>query len=121
MESNEPIKPFDFPQFTESSVSIIGIGGGAGRIVDKMQTCELPDTDLCAFGMNKKEMGELSLAHKYLIGTDGLGSGKNRKFAETECDKSLPNLEEVIKNKILSIFVVCLGGGNRRRLHKNIP
>lgn len=111
MESNESIKPFDFSQFTGISVSIIGIGGGAGRIIDKMQKSEQSDIDFCTFGMNRKEMCELSLAHKYLIGTDGLGSGKNRKFAETECDKSLPNLEEVIKNKFLSIFVVCLGGG----------
>lgn len=68
---------FDFQPKT-CSFSIIGIGGGAGRIVEKMQKCELPDTDLYVFGMNKKEMRELSLAHKYLIGTDGLGSGKDR-------------------------------------------
>lgn len=111
MESNEAIRSFDFPEFTRPSVSIIGIGGGAGRIVDKMQMCKQFDAEFCAFGMNRVEMSELSLAHKYLIGTDGLGSGKQRKFAETECDKSLHNLEEVIKNKSLSIFVVCLGGG----------
>lgn len=110
MESNESIKTFDFPQFTEPSVSIIGIGG-AGRIVDKMQTRELPNIDLCAFGMNKKEMSELSLAHKYLIGTDGLGSGKNRELARDECNKVLPHLERELANKKMSFFVVCLGGG----------
>ncbi len=111
MESNEPIKTFEFPQFTGPSVSIIGIGGGAGRIVDKMQTCELPNIDLCAFGMNRKEMSELALAHKYLIGTDGLGSGKNRELAKDECNKALPHLERELSNKKTSFFVVCLGGG----------
>ena len=102
--------PFDF-QLKKSSISIIGIGGGAGRIVNKMQACELPDTELSVFGMNRKEMEELSLPHKYLIGADGLGSGKDRSLAESECQKILPSLEKIITDKILSCFIVCLGGG----------
>lgn len=70
MEDNNLEFPFDF-QLKKSSVPIIGIGGGAGRIVNKMQACELTDTDLSVFGMNKKEMEELSLPNKYLIGADG--------------------------------------------------
>ena len=60
MEDNNLEFPFDF-QLKKSSVSIIGIGGGAGRIVNKMQACELTDTELSVFGMNRKEMEELSL------------------------------------------------------------
>lgn len=113
MEKNdlsEPVFDFGIPHKT-CSFSIIGIGGGAGRIVEKMQKCELPDTDLYVFGMNKKEMRELSLANKYLIGTDGLGSGKDRRLAEAECKKSLPCLEQILADKLVSIFIVCLGGG----------
>ncbi len=61
--------------------------------------------------MNRKEMEELSLPHKYLIGADGLGSGKDRSLAESECQKILPSLEKFITDKILSCFIVCLGGG----------
>lgn len=113
MEKNdlsEPVFDFGIPHKT-CSFSIIGIGGGAGRIVEKMQKCELPNTDLYVFGMNKKEMRELSLANKYLIGTDGLGSGKDRRLAEAECKKSLPCLEQILADKLVSIFIVCLGGG----------
>lgn len=110
MEDNNLEFPFDF-QLKKSSVSIIGIGGGAGRTVNKMQACELPDTELSVFGMNRKEMEELSLPHKYLIGADGLGSGKDRSLAESECQKILPSLEKFITDKILSCFIVCLGGG----------
>lgn len=110
MEDNNLEFPFDF-QLKKSSVSIIGIGGGAGRIVNKMQACELPDTELSVFGMNRKEMEELSLPHKYLIGADGLGSGKDRSLAESECQKILPSLERILTGKILSCFIVCLGGG----------
>lgn len=76
-----------------------------------MQACELTDTDLSMFGMNKKEMEELSLPNKYLIGADGLGSGKDRSLAEVKCQKILPSLEKIITDKILSCFIVCLGGG----------
>ena len=96
---------------SKPAISIIGIGGGAGRIVNKMQVCELPDTELSVFGMNRKEMEELSLPHKYLIGADGLGSGKDRSLAESECQKILPSIEKIITDKILSCFIVCLGGG----------
>lgn len=113
MEKNdlsEPVFDFGIPHKT-CSFSIIGIGGGAGRFVEKMQKNELPDVDLCVFGMNGEEIGELSLAHKYLIGTDGLGSGKDRRLAEAECKKSLPCLEQILADKLVSIFIVCLGGG----------
>lgn len=110
MEDNNLEFPFDF-QLKKSSVSIIGVGGGAGRIVNKIQTCKLTDTELSVFGMNRKEMEELSLPHKYLIGADGLGSGKDRSLAESECQKILPSLEKFITDKILSCFIVCLGGG----------
>lgn len=111
MEDNNLEFPFVFPKESKPVISIIGIGGGAGRIVNKMQACELPDTELSVFGMNRKEMEELSLPHKYLIGADGLGSGKDRSLAESECQKILPSLEKFITDKILSCFIVCLGGG----------
>lgn len=110
-EKTNSIMPFYFPKDHKSIVSIIGIGGGAGRIVNKMQACELTDTELNVFGMNRKEMEELSLPHKYLIGADGLGSGKDRSLADAECQKILPSLEKIITDKKLSCFIVCLGGG----------
>ena len=86
-ENTTSTKPFYFPKENKSIVSIIGIGGGAGRIVNEMQDYEFLKRYLYVFGMNRKEMEELSLPHKYLIGTDGLGSGKNKRFAESECKK----------------------------------
>ena len=38
-EKTNSIMPFYFPKDHKSIVSIIGIGGGAGRIVNKMQAC----------------------------------------------------------------------------------
>ena len=72
MEDNNLEFPFVFPKESKPVISIIGIGGGAGRIVNKIQACKLTDTELSVFGMNRKEMEELSLPHKYLIGADRL-------------------------------------------------
>lgn len=118
MENNKLDFPSDF-HLKKLSVSIIGIGGGASRIVNNMQTFELPDTELSVFGMNRKEMHELSLPHKYLIGKDGLGSGKDRSLAETECIKVLPSLEKILTDKTLVCYIVCLGGGTGEGCIKN--
>ena len=107
-------KLFDYRPLIPGSgrfASIVGIGGGAGRVVDQMRKCCLPDVQLYAFGMNRKEMDELSLCGKYLIGQEGLGSGKDRFLAEYECNNSLPVIENILKNKLITVFVVCLGGG----------
>ena len=110
MEDNDWELPFDF-RLNKTFVSIIGIDGRAGRIVNQMQAYGVPDTELSVFGMNSKEMEKLSLPHKYLIGADGPGSGKNRDIAEYEYQKILPSLEKILTGKILSCFIVCLGGG----------
>lgn len=70
-------KLFDYRALIPGSgrfASIVGIGGGAGRVVDQMRKCCLPDVQLYAFGMNRKEMDELSLCGKYLIGHKGIQS-----------------------------------------------
>lgn len=107
-------KLFDYRPLIPGSgrfASIVGIGGGAGRVVDQMRKCCLPDVQLYAFGMNRKEMDELSLCGKYLIGQEGLGSGKDRFLAEYECSKSFPAIESVLRGRLVAVFVVCLGGG----------
>ena len=50
-------KLFDYRALIPGSgrfASIVGIGGGAGRVVDQMRKCCLPDVQLYAFGMNRK-------------------------------------------------------------------
>lgn len=49
-------------------------------------------------------MKELSLHNKHLIGQEGLGSGKNRFLAEYECNNSLPVIENILKNKLITVL-----------------
>ena len=63
-------KLFDYRPLIPGSgrfASIVGIGGGAGRGIDPMRECWLPDVQLYAFGMNREEMDGLSLCGQYLI------------------------------------------------------
>lgn len=47
---------FNFPSHISEYFSIIvGIGGGASRVVNQMQKLCLPDVGLYAFGMNRKK------------------------------------------------------------------
>lgn len=101
---------FDFPPKPDYSATIIGLGGAAGRIVDKLVDKDIPDTKLCAFGMNKQEVSSLVLADKFLIGSDGLGSGKNRDLATLACRHSLPVIEKILSVPFVAIYVACLGG-----------
>ena len=50
-------KLFDYRPLISGSgrfASIVGIGGGASRVVDQMRKCCLPVVQLYAFGMNRK-------------------------------------------------------------------
>lgn len=80
MESNGLANVFNLSLGKEATVSIIGVGSGVGRIVDRIQACGLPNTELCAVGMNGEELKEIVFLHKYL------------------------------SNKLLSCLIVCLGG-----------
>lgn len=104
-------KLFDYRPLIPGSgrfASIVGIGGGAGRVVDQMRKCCLPDVQLYAFGMNRKEMDELSLCGKYLIGQEGLGSGKDCFLAEYECSKSFPAIETVLRGRLVAVLWYAL-------------
>ncbi len=63
-ENTNSTIPFYFPKEYKSIVSIIGIGGGAGRIVNEMQVHEFLKRYLYVFDMNRKEMEELSLLNR---------------------------------------------------------
>lgn len=117
-------KLFDYRPLIPGSgrfASIVGIGGGAGRVVDQMRKCCLPDVQLYAFGMNRKEMDELSLCGKYLIGQEGLGSGKDRFLAEYECSKSFPAIERCIKGQTCGDVCGMPWWRNRRGVYQVFP
>lgn len=94
---------------TPSLVSVIGIGGDAGRIVNEMRASESGEIGLYVFGTDSSELSGLSIDNKYLLG-DGLGSGNERACAEAVCVESLTLIEESVNSSPFEVFVVSLGG-----------
>ena len=68
------------------------------------------DTRMCVFGMNSQEIDDVSFAEKYLIGDDGLGSGKDNLTAMYASRKLLPVVNKIILVPVMVVYVVCLGG-----------
>ena len=93
MEQITDLSSLDLPQGSYIC-SIIGLGGVAGRIVDKLKDRSIPDTKLFVFGMNRQEIDALSITDKFIIGNDGLGSGKDHNMAMLACRSSIPIIRE---------------------------
>ena len=110
MKQNECMSTFDSIQTKIYKAAIIGLGGAAGRIVDRLKDCSIPDARLFAFGMNRQEIGALSITDKFIVGNDGLGSGKDRNMVMSACQLSMPIIEKILSVPIMAVFVVCLGG-----------
>lgn len=66
------------------------------------------DTRMCVFGMNSQEIDDVSSAEKYLIGDDGLGSGKDNLTAMYASRKLLPVVNKIISVPVMVVYVVCL-------------
>jgi cell division protein ftsZ len=110
MKQNECMSTSDSIQTKTYKAAIIGLGGAAGRILDRLKECSIPDARLFAFGMNRQEIGALSITDKFIVGNDGLGSGKDRDMVMSACQASMPVIEKILSVPIMAVFVVCLGG-----------
>lgn len=100
----------DFPHNPYYRVAVFGLGGAAGRVVDRLAGCRMRDTRMCVFGMNSQEIDDVSFAEKYLIGDDGLGSGKDNLTAMFASRKLLPVVNKIVSVPVMVVYVVCLGG-----------
>lgn len=110
MKQNECMSTFDSTQTTTYKAAIIGLGGAAGRIVDRLKDYSIPDARLFVFGMNRLEIDALSITDKFIIGNDGLGSGKDRNMVMSACQASMPVIEKILSVPFVAIYVACLGG-----------
>ena len=100
----------DFPPDPDYYAAVLGLGGAAGRVVDRLAGRGMSKTRMCVFGMNSQEIGDVSFAEKYLIGNDGLGSGKDYLTAMEASRELLPVVNEILSVPVMAVYVVCLGG-----------
>ena len=100
----------DFPPDPDYYAAVFGVGGAAGRVVDRLAGRGMPKTRMCVFGMNSQEINDVSFAEKYLIGDDGLGSGKDYLTVMYASRELLPVVNEILSVPVMAVYVVCLGG-----------
>ena len=100
----------DFPPDSDYYAAVFDVGGAAGRVVDRLAGRGMSKTRMCVFGMNSQEINDVSFAEKYLIGNDGLGSGKDYLIAMEASRKLLPVVNKIILVPVMVVYVVCLGG-----------
>ncbi len=100
----------DFPPDSDYYAAVFGVGGAAGRVVDRLAGRGMSKTRMCVFGMNSQEINDVSFAEKYLIGNDGLGSGKDYLIAMEASRKLLPVVNKILSVPVMAVYVVCLGG-----------
>ena len=100
----------DFPPDPDYYAAVFGVGGAAGRVVDRLAGRGMSKTRMCVFGMNSQEINDVSFAEKYLIGDDGLGSGKDYFTVMYASRKLLPVVNEILSVPVMAVYVVCLGG-----------
>lgn len=100
------------------TAAIIGLGGVAGRIANKLKDSSIPDTRLFVFGMNRQEIDALSITDKFIVGNDGLGSGKDRSMTMSACQNSVPVIEKILTVPAMAVFVVCLSGATGKVVWK---
>lgn len=96
MEQTECLSSFELPQTMPYTAAIIGLGGATGRIANKLKDSSIPDTRLFVFGMNRQEIDALSITDKFIVGNDGLGSGKDRSMAMSACQNSVPAIKKIL-------------------------
>ena len=100
----------DFPPDSDYYAAVFDVGGAAGRVVDRLAGRGMSKTRMCVFGMNSQEINDVSFAEKYLIGNDGLGSGKDYLIAMEASRKLLPVVNKILSVPVMAVYVVCLGG-----------
>ena len=100
----------DFPPDPDYYAAVFGVGGAAGRIVDRLAGRGMSKMRMCVFGMNSQEIDDVSFAEKNLIGNDGLGSGKDYLTAMEASRELLPVVNEILSVPVMAVYVVCLGG-----------
>jgi len=97
-----------------AKIKVIGIGGGGGNSLSRMQEIGIKGGELIAINTDAQDLLYSNADQKILIGrelTQGLGSGSNPKIGAEAAKES----ESEIKKKIAGadmVFITCgMGGG----------
>jgi len=99
----------------KNKVAVIGVGGGAGRIVTAWESLGEPgDLVKAAVNTDRRALEMVQCPHRILIGverTNGLGTGGDLSLGRYAAEDDADDLRKILADTALVVVVASLGGG----------
>ncbi|MDD2730913.1 MAG: cell division protein FtsZ [Candidatus Portnoybacteria bacterium] len=99
---------------TFAKIKVVGVGGGGGNVVSRMNECKIQGVELIAINADAQDLHHCSVPQKLLIGknlTKGLGAGMNPDIGRQAAEENRDEIHEVLKGADLVFVTYGLGGG----------
>ena len=100
---------------TKKKVAVIGVGGGAGRIVTAWESLGEPgDLVKLAVNTDQRALELVQCSHRMLIGgerTNGLGTGGDLSLGRYAAEDDADAFRKMLRGPALVVVVATLGGG----------
>jgi cell division protein FtsZ len=98
----------------ETTIKVIGIGGGGGNAIDRMFQCKIKGIELIAMNTDVQDLKKIRATKKIRIGQEsarGLGAGMNPELGRRAALESKEQIAEALKGAEMVFLAAGLGGG----------
>lgn len=102
------------PLETFAKIKVIGVGGGGGNIISRMNRSQMRGVEFIAVNTDLQDLHKTGIREKIHIGKNtckGLGAGMNPEIGRQSAEEARPQLEEAIRGAELVFLTAGLGGG----------
>ena len=103
----EPIETF-------AKIKVVGIGGGGGNILSRMNRGQLRGVDFIVMNTDVQDLHKTGIREKIHIGKNiskGLGAGMNPDIGRQAAEESRPQIEEALRGADMVFLAAGMGGG----------
>jgi len=98
----------------QTTIKVIGIGGGGGNAIDRMMQSNMKGIELIAMNTDVQDLKKIRATRKIRIGqesTRGLGAGMNPELGRRAALESKEQIAEALKGAEMIFLAAGLGGG----------
>ena len=110
----EPLVDFDLPveDRSQNIIKVLGVGGGGCNAVTNMYDEGIKGVTFAVLNTDSKQLSELSVPKKLLLGETGLGAGANPELGRKEAECTVADIERLLDDGTQMAFVTAgMGGG----------
>jgi cell division protein FtsZ len=102
------------PMETFAKIKVVGIGGGGGNILSRMNRGQLHGVDFIVINTDVQDLHKTGIREKLHIGKNiskGLGAGMNPEIGRQAAEESRPQIEEMLRGADMVFLTAGMGGG----------